>query len=174
VLTKCLKEIRQTGQTKEHIMIAAMTGVRLQTLCNYAITNGLAGLNFALGIPGTVGGGIMMNAGTASGQIANVLEAVTVLMPTGATQTVTKQRLKFSYRHLALNMQPSHNNANQPVLIDGAFALSPSDPQKLKAEAQEIIKWRKQKQPVGIPAPDAFLKTPQQAKQRVSLLIWPD
>lgn len=170
VLTKCLKEITQTGRTKEHIMITAMTGVRLQTLCNYAITHGLAGLNFALGIPGTVGGGIMMNAGTAYGQIANVLEAVTVLMPTGATKTVTKQGLKFSYRHLALNMQPNHNNANQPVLIDGAFALLPSNPQKLKVEAQEIIKWRKQNHPVGIPSAGCFFKNPATGKTAGELI----
>ena len=56
-----------------------MAGVRMQTLCRFALEHGLAGLNFAQGIPGTVGGGIMMNAGTADGWIENVLEAVTVL-----------------------------------------------------------------------------------------------
>jgi len=170
VLTKCLKGIKQIDKTKENIIIAAMTGVRLQTLCNYAITNGLAGMNFALGIPGTVGGGIMMNAGTAYGRIENVLEAVTVLMPTGATKTITKQKLKFSYRHLALNMQPNHNSAGQPVIIDGSFALQPSDPQKLKAEAKEIIKWRKQKHPVGIPSAGCFFKNPATGKTAGELI----
>jgi len=170
VLTKCLKEITQTNKTKENIIIAAMTGVRLQTLCNYAINSGLAGLNFALGIPGTVGGAIMMNAGTASGWIENVLEAVTVLMPTGETKTIAKQGLKFSYRHLALNTQPNHIYADQPVLIDGSFALYPSDPHKLKAEAKEIIKSRKQNQPIDIPSAGCFFKNPETGKTAGELI----
>lgn len=160
VLTKCLKQIKPIDQTKRKTVITAMTGVRLRTLCNYAINHGLAGMNFALGIPGTVGGAIMMNAGTRYGRIEKVLEAVTVLMPNGETQRIPKRKLKFSYRHLALDLQFNSDGTHQPVIIDGVFALRPSDPQKIKAEAQEITRWRKQKHPLGIPSAGCFFKNP--------------
>jgi UDP-N-acetylmuramate dehydrogenase len=169
-LTKCLKQIKQTDRTKRKSIIVAMTGIRLQTLCNYAINHGLSGLNFALGIPGTVGGAIMMNAGTLYGQIENVLQAVTILMPTGETQTIPKQKLKFSYRHLALNLRSKNNSAEPPVIINGSFALRPSDPQKLKTEAKKIIKWRKQKHPLSIPSAGCFFKNPATGKTAGELI----
>jgi len=170
VLTKCLQEITQTGTVKQNVIVTAMAGVRLQTLCNYAIDHGLAGLNFAIGIPGTVGGGIMMNAGAAGSWIGNVLESVTVLLPSGQTKTIAKQQLKFSYRHLSLNMQPNHVYSDQPVIIDGSFCLHPSDPQKLKTEAQEIIKLRKQKHPVSTPSAGCFFKNPASGKPAGELI----
>lgn len=170
VLTKCLKEISQSNKVKEGIIVTAMTGVRLQTLCNYAIAHGLAGMNFALGIPGTVGGAIMMNAGTANGWIENVLEAVTVLLPTGQTKTITKQGFNFSYRRLSMNMQNNHAFAGHTVIIDGAFCLQPADPQKLKTEAQEIIESRKQKHPLSVPSAGCFFKNPAAGKTAGQLI----
>lgn len=170
VLTKCLKEISRNGEVKNNIIVTAMTGVRLQTLCNYAIAHGLAGMNFALGIPGTVGGAIMMNAGTADGWIENVLETVTVLLPTGQTKTIAKQGLKFSYRHLSLNMQNNHAYAGRTVIVDGTFCLQPADPQKLKTEAAEIIKSRKQKHPLSVPSAGCFFKNPASGKTAGELI----
>lgn len=170
VLTKCLKEISQSDKQADGVIVTAMAGVRLQTLCNYAIVHGLAGMNFALGIPGTVGGGIMMNAGTAGGWMQNVLEAVAVLMPTGRIKTIAKQELEFSYRRLTLNIKQNHGPKNQPVIIDGSFCLQPSDPQRLKAEAKEIIKTRKQKHPLNVPSAGCFFKNPAAGKTAGELI----
>ncbi len=68
VLTKCLNKISGLDSGDDTTIICAMAGARLQALCKFAIESGLEGMNFAIGIPGTVGGGIMMNAGTAAGQ----------------------------------------------------------------------------------------------------------
>jgi UDP-N-acetylmuramate dehydrogenase len=147
-----------------------MAGVRMQVLCRFALEHGLAGLNFALGIPGTVGGGIMMNAGTAYSWIENVLEAVTVLLPNGQIQEITRDRLKFSYRNLSLNMGLNQEFQAHPVIIDGSFCLHPADPVKLKAEAKKILKMRIKRQPIGYPSAGCFFKNPADGKTAGQLI----
>ena len=73
----------------------------ITTLCSYALKQGLKGMNFALGIPGTVGGGIIMNAGTSHGSMEKVLESIDVLLPTGDTRRIKKESLNFEYRKLS-------------------------------------------------------------------------
>jgi len=170
VLTKCLKAITKTGKESEEVLVTAMAGVRMQALCRYAIEHGLAGMSFALGIPGTVGGGIMMNAGTAHGWIANVLDAITVLLPNGQIQEITRELLKFSYRNLAWNMELNQKYQALPVILDGSFCLQPSDPQKLKAQAEDILKTRRLKQPNGYPSAGCFFKNPPYGKTAGELI----
>jgi UDP-N-acetylmuramate dehydrogenase len=75
-----------------------MAGAPLSRLCRFAIKNGLAGMNFALGIPGTVGGGIVANAGTWLGNIGDVVKEVKMMLPDGEIRTITREKLRFSYR----------------------------------------------------------------------------
>ena len=70
-----LNTISMTGP----VQISAMAGARLNALCRYATDKGLSGMNFALGIPGTVGGAILMNAGTSHGTISNVLDRIRII-----------------------------------------------------------------------------------------------
>lgn len=169
-LTECLQAITKTDNEKEKVVVTAMAGVRMQALCRFTLEHGLAGLNFALGIPGTVGGGIMMNAGTAYSWIENVLEAVTVLLPNGQIQEITRDRLKFSYRNLSLNMGLNQEFLAHPVIIDGSFCLHPADPVKLKAEAQKILKMRIKRQPIGYPSAGCFFKNPADGKTAGQLI----
>ncbi len=169
-LTECLQAITKTDNEKEKVVVTAMAGVRMQALCRFALEHGLAGLNFALGIPGTVGGGIMMNAGTAYSWIENVLEAVTVLLPNGQIQEITRDRLKFSYRNLSFNMGLNQEFQAHPVIIDGSFCLHPADPVKLKAEAQKILKMRIKRQPIGYPSAGCFFKNPADGKTAGQLI----
>lgn len=169
-LTQCLQAITKTDNKKEEVVVTAMAGVRMQALCRFALEHGLAGLNFALGIPGTVGGGIMMNAGTADGWIENVLEAVTVLLPNGQIQKITRDRLNFSYRNLTLNMELNQDFQAHPVIIDGSFCLHRKDPVKLKAEAQKILRRRMQRQPIGYPSAGCFFKNPPDGKTAGQLI----
>ncbi|MBU0988183.1 MAG: UDP-N-acetylmuramate dehydrogenase [Proteobacteria bacterium] len=160
VLTKCLKKISHTQKTAKKIIVAAMAGARIQALCRYAIDHGLAGLNFALGIPGTVGGGIVMNAGTSYGWMESVLNAVTVLLPTGETRKIPRERLEFSYRRLSWDLGEDQAYRDQAVVVEGFFCLEPSDPQKLKQAAAQILTARRQSQPLDLPNAGCFFKNP--------------
>ena len=119
VLTKCLNTLFQTGMEADGPIVSASASVRMRSLCAYALKQGLEGMNFALGIPGTVGGGIMMNAGTSHGTMENVLESITVLMPTGRTRKIRREQLDFSCRSLSWNNELTDGHRAQTVIIDG-------------------------------------------------------
>ncbi|MBU4287855.1 MAG: FAD-binding protein, partial [Proteobacteria bacterium] len=117
VLTKCLKSITKKGMGRDGIIVTALAGARMQALCSFAIKNGLKGMNFAIGIPGTVGGGIMMNAGTAYGSIKGVLDSIKILLPAGHTKIIMRENLNFDYRKLSLKDEVKEVNQGQPVIL---------------------------------------------------------
>jgi UDP-N-acetylmuramate dehydrogenase len=160
VLTKCLKKIDQTDTNTDGVIVTAMAGANLKTLCSYALKQGLEGMNFALGIPGTVGGGIMMNAGTSHGSMENVLKSINVLLPTGDTRRIKKEALDFDYRKLSWSPELTDGHRDQTVILDGRFCLCPSDSEALKKTAREIIRTRKKRQPIGLPSAGCFFKNP--------------
>jgi UDP-N-acetylmuramate dehydrogenase len=170
VLTKCLKTIDQTDAKADVVIITAMAGARLKTLCSYALKRGLEGMNFALGIPGTVGGGIMMNAGTFHGSMENVLESIDVLLPTGRTRSIKREDLDFTYRKLSWRPELTNGHRDQTLILGGSFCLCPSDPEKLKKAAREIVKTRKKNQPVGLPSAGCFFKNPISGKTAGQLI----
>lgn len=160
LLTKCLQTIVQTDIQPDIVVVTAMAGVRMRVLCAFALKQGLDGLNFALGIPGTVGGGIMMNAGTSHGSMENTLESIKVLLPTGHTKRIQKTQLDFAYRKLSWSHALTGWPCEQTVILDGRFCLCPSDPEKLKAAARKILKTRWKRQPMGHPSAGCFFKNP--------------
>jgi UDP-N-acetylmuramate dehydrogenase len=160
VLTKCLKKIDQTDTNTDGVIVTAMAGANLKTLCSYALKQGLEGMNFALGIPGTVGGGIMMNAGTSHGSMENVLKSINVLLPTGDTRRIKKEALDFDYRKLSWSPELTDGHRDQTVILDGRFCLCPSDSEAHKKTARKIIRTRKKRQPIGLPSAGCFFKNP--------------
>jgi len=160
ILKKCLNKISRTAEIEDGVVVTAEAGARLRALCRFAITSGLEGMNFALGIPGSVGGGIMMNAGTSHGWVENVLDSITVLHATGLTRKITRENLDFSYRSLSLPEKENQVSAGQPVILDGRFRLKPSDPVRLKEEAEAILKKREKNQPIDLPSAGCFFKNP--------------
>jgi UDP-N-acetylmuramate dehydrogenase len=170
VLTKCLNEISSSGGNGESVLIKAMAGVRTQTFCRYAIEEGLSGINFALGIPGTVGGAIIMNAGTSSGSISDVLDSVNVMLSTGEISGIKREDLGFSYRNLSWNKCSANLQREEPVIIDGCFRLIHSDPAKLKKEAGDILKKRRDNQPTGKASAGCFFKNPPSGKTAGQLI----
>ncbi len=170
VLTKCLKTIDQTDAKADGVIITAMAGARLKTLCSYALKRGLEGMNFALGIPGTVGGGIMMNAGTFHGSMENVLESIDVLLPTGRTRSIKREDLDFTYRKLSWRPELTNGHRDQTLILGGSFCLCPSDPEKLKKAARKIVKARNKNQPVGLPSAGCFFKNPISGKTAGQLI----
>jgi len=170
VLTKCLNHISTTGSRTGGVLVRAMAGARLHRLCAFAISANLKGMNFALGIPGTVGGAIMMNAGTAHGWIRDVLEEITLLTPSGETQTVSKGQLDFSYRKLSLKSSTANLAPGVPTIMDGQFFLYPSDGQQLQQEAEEILRKRRESQPTHLPSAGCFFKNPVSGKPAGELI----
>jgi UDP-N-acetylmuramate dehydrogenase len=161
VLTNCLKTIEQTGTHTDGVLVTAMAGANLTALCSYALKRGLKGMNFSLGIPGTVGGGIIMNAGTSHGSMDTVLRSIDVLLPTGQTFRIEREALDFAYRKLSWNPRLTDGHADQTIILNGRFSFCPSDPEKLKKAAREIIKARHRKQPFGLPSAGCFFKNPE-------------
>ena len=159
-LTTCLKKIEPIDTHTDGVMVRAMSGVNLKTLCSYALKQGLEGMNFALGIPGTVGGGIIMNAGTSYGSMENVLQSIDVLLPTGDTRRIKKEALNFEYRKVSWRPELTDGHRDQTVILEGRFGFYPTDPEALKRTAREIIRTRKKRQPIGWPSAGCFFKNP--------------
>ena len=160
VLTRCLKKIYLTAETKQHALITAMAGARLQALCRFATEHGLEGLNFAVGIPGTVGGAVIMNAGTKSGAMESVIESVKVMTLDARMLRIEKDRLNFSYRTLSWKPAVSDLGHMPPIVIDGRFRLIPSDPVRLASEARALLHRRQNEQPTSAPSAGCFFKNP--------------
>ena len=156
-LTRCRHPIRQTVLQQDRVIVSATAGARLQTVCRFAVRNGLAGLNFALGIPGTVGGAVIMNAGTRRGAVGEVLVSVDVLTASGAVETIESDRLDFDYRHLSWDKA---GFSERPVILGGCFCLHRGDPEALDAEATQILIERKAREPRRYPSAGCFFKNP--------------
>jgi len=170
LLTKCLNKIVFSGKEKEPVIVTAMAGVRTQTLCRFAIREGLSGMNFALGIPGTVGGAIMMNAGTSYGSVSDILDSVNVMISSGAMLKITKDDMTFSYRKLSWNKNLTDQYEEEPIIIDGCFRLCPSDQVLLKKEAARILKKRRENHPAEMPSAGCFFKNPHADKTAGQLI----
>ena len=158
-LGRCLKDIRTT-EVGSDIRLTAQTGVKLPSLCRYCIERGFAGLNFALGIPATVGGAIVMNAGTALGSMADVLVSIDCLQPDGRRVRFDRRELDFSYRCLSWKGSGPNDEGVIPLIVDGSFSLKPGDAKMLADEAEDILKLRAAKQPIDQPSAGCFFKNP--------------
>ncbi|MEA3232945.1 MAG: UDP-N-acetylmuramate dehydrogenase, partial [Thermodesulfobacteriota bacterium] len=159
-LTPYFKGITTIDHGPGNVRVRAKAGTRLQTLCRYAIEQGLAGMTFALGIPGSVGGAIAMNAGTADGCIGDVLETIMVLWATGRLQRLSRTDLNFGYRRLSLPTPEITTGQRQGVIIDGTFMFPRTDFRQLRVSVQKIKEERKQRQPVGVSSAGCFFKNP--------------
>jgi UDP-N-acetylmuramate dehydrogenase len=170
VLTKCLDKISRQDSHDDTAVICALAGARLQALCKFAIESGLEGMNFATGIPGTVGGGIRMNAGTAAGSMEDVLDSIVVLKPDGKSVPVRRSQLTFGYRCLDLKKVVPPVDLEKTIILEGHFKLRPSDPDQLKKEAQELRKIRRKMQPSNYASAGCIFKNPASGKTAGELI----
>lgn len=168
VLVQCSNDIVRTGGESDRISVTAMAGAKLKSLCRFALENSLAGMNFALGIPGTVGGAIVMNAGTPLGEIADVLDAIKVLRPTGEVRRFEKKDLTAGYRRFA--WPGSDADRERQIVLEGCFTLRPADRNLLLKEAAAIVENRKIKQPWQLPSAGSFFKNPASGKPAGELI----
>ena len=149
-----LNRARSTAFGPDHVR--AESGTSFSTLARHCISRGLAGLEWAVGIPGTVGGAVVGNAGAWGGDVASVLVEARVLGADGQVGVWPARRFDFSYRSSALKGAPGL----QAVVLEAAFALAPGDRQALEARVAEIAARRKASQPAGATCGSVFKNPP--------------
>ncbi|HIZ19736.1 MAG TPA: UDP-N-acetylmuramate dehydrogenase [Firmicutes bacterium] len=133
--------------------IRCPAGLPLKRLCRFARDHGLTGLEFAYGIPGTVGGAVYMNAGAYGGQMDDVLLEAEALYPDGSLRTVPRQEMALGYRRSVFMGQ-------EAVVVSAAVRLQPDDPAQINARMEEFLRRRREKQPLEYPSAGSFFKRP--------------
>ena len=136
--------------------IYAEAGVSLARLASFAQQNGLAGLEFASGIPGTVGGGLRMNAGAYGGELKDVVESVvTYYLPAQSLWELNNADCAFGYR------SSRFQKAGGFVLLSAVFRLEKGDEHEIAAKMQELNTRRRDKQPLDLPSAGSAFKRPE-------------
>ncbi len=131
-------------------------GVSLTKLCNFALENSLTGLEFAYGIPGSVGGAVFMNAGAYGGEIKDVISRADHVDKSGNIGSFEKEELQMSYRHSVYS--------DKEYYITGAlFVLQKGNKDEIKAKMDELIGKRFDKQPMDKPSAGSTFKRPEGA-----------
>ena len=151
VSTENLQGIRM-GETENTIYAEA--GVSLARVAQFAQQNGLAGLEFASGIPGSVGGGTLMNAGAYGGEMKDVIESVVVYyLPDQALCEVKGEDCGFAYRH-------SNFEQAMCAILGVVFKLTPDEPEAILARMNEMNEKRRKSQPLDMPSAGSAFKRP--------------
>ena len=148
-LKDCMEGMEQLDDT--HIRVAA--GVTMTRAAVFAANLGLGGLEFAHGIPGTVGGGVYMNAGAYGGEICQVCESVEVMDMQGNVSTFSCEQMEFSYRHSILE-------ENGGIVLSAVFALEPKPQEEIREKMAELMGKRKNSQPLDLPSAGSAFKRP--------------
>lgn len=131
-------------------LVQAEAGARLTKLVDFCVQNGLAGLEWAAGIPGTVGGGVIMNAGAHGGEISQHLVDVEVLRGEEIV-LVGKDRAQFAYRRSGLQ---------KDIVLSARFRLEPGNKEEILKRKSELIARRNATQPLNLPNSGSMFKNP--------------
>ena len=132
-------------------VITAGSGLLLAKIANFAMEHSLTGLEFAHGIPGTLGGAVTMNAGAYEGEMAQVVTSVTYLTARGEVETTDD--FGFSYRH-------SNFSDGSRLILRARLQLAPGDKGAIKAKMDDLMGRRKSKQPLEYPSGGSMFKRP--------------
>ena len=136
--------------------IYAEAGVSLAKLAGFAQQNGLTGLEFASGIPGSVGGGLMMNAGAYGGELKDAVESVVIhFLPEQAIYELSNEQCAFGYRSSFFQKMPGC------VIVSAVFRLQKGDPEEIAAKMRELNAKRREKQPLDLPSAGSAFKRPE-------------
>ena len=135
--------------------VTAEAGVPLARAAVFAQKQGLTGLEFAHGIPGSVGGAVCMNAGAYGGEMQQVVHSATVLFPDDGVRTLRGEELRFSYRHSLLTDRP------EAVVLRVVFQLTAGRPEEIRQKMEELMTRRKASQPLEYPSAGSTFKRPE-------------
>lgn len=152
-LVICLKDCLDGMERLPDTRIRVAAGVTMSRAAVFAANLGLSGLEFAHGIPGTVGGGVYMNAGAYGGEICQVCDRAMVMNRRGESRWLTREELDFSYRHSVLE-------TTGEIVLAAEFTLTPADPEAVKAKMKELIGRRTASQPLDLPSAGSAFKRP--------------
>ena len=142
------REVRREGDT-----LTAPAGMPLSVLCTAALRAGLTGLEFAYGIPGTVGGAVYMNAGAYGGEMKDVLASVRYLTADGQIVEAPAAELDLGYRHSVFE-------SNGGCILSASVRLAPGDPEAIAARMDDLMGRRRDKQPLDKPSAGSTFKRP--------------
>ena len=135
--------------------VTAEAGASLARTAVFAQQHGLTGLEFAHGIPGSVGGAVCMNAGAYGGEMRQVVHSAVVLFPEEGIRTLTGEELAFSYRHSLLTDRPD------AVVLRAVFALEAGEPAAIRGKMDDLMARRKASQPLEYPSAGSTFKRPE-------------
>ena len=140
-------------------VLLAPAGKKLSAVCAAACAAGLTGLEFAYGIPGSVGGAVYMNAGAYGGEMKDRLLWVEYLAPTGEIVRLQQEQLSLSYRHSRFMEEGMQGSC----IVRAAFGLQRGEKAAIQSEMDRILNQRRQKQPLEYPSAGSTFKRPQGA-----------
>jgi len=135
-------------------VVIKLNSENISKIAKDAAKTGLAGLEFASGIPGSLGGAVVMNAGAYGGEMSKVLKTVTSIDENGKLHVRKADECDFGYRH-SIFME------NHEVVIAADFELYHDDPEKIEERIAELTKQRVEKQPLSYPSAGSFFKRPE-------------
>jgi len=144
-----MNQVRTQGRC-----IIAQAGAAMAQVARIAWENGLTGMEFASGIPGTVGGGVIMNAGAYGGEMKQVVKAVEVLSPDGEFLNLDNETMEFGYRTSSIK-------GKGYVVTEVTFELAEGDPARIKETMDEFAARRREKQPLEYPSAGSTFKRPE-------------
>lgn len=135
-------------------MVRAQAGAKVSSLCNFCLEYSLTGMEFAFGIPGTVGGAAFMNAGAYGGEMKDVIMVVNHMNLDGERGSFQGSQLGFSYRHSAYT-------SSDLIITSVIFLLDSGNPDAIKTKMTDILNRRKAKQPLEFPSAGSTFKRPE-------------
>jgi len=149
----CLKDCLDGIERLDDNRIRVMSGVTMSRAAVFAAGLGLSGLEFAHGIPGTVGGGVYMNAGAYGGEICQVLESAQIMDISGRIRNRTCEELDFAYRHSALE-------GTSDILVSAIFLLEQKPVAQIRSRMKDLMAKRSASQPLDMPSAGSAFKRP--------------
>ncbi len=153
VIIDMVRGVNQLDIDEENGMITAQAGVMLSVLARRAQMTGLTGLEFAAGIPGSVGGALVMNAGAYGGEMKQVVRWARVLTREGQEVVVSAEDLDLSYRHSAIR-------PNGWIVLEAGFQLEKGDAAEIRETMDDLAVRRREKQPLEFPSAGSTFKRP--------------
>ena len=152
-LVICLKDSLEGMKQLDENRIWVAAGVTMSRAAVFAAGLGLSGLEFAHGIPGTVGGGVYMNAGAYGGEICQVCERVDVMDMQGNLSSYTGEQMQFSYRHSRLEDEDG-------IVLGAVFRLTARPEEEIRAQMADLMNRRRTSQPLDMPSAGSTFKRP--------------
>lgn len=143
-----------TAITREGNTLRCGAGASLIAVCRAAAENSLSGIEWGYGIPGSLGGGVYMNAGAYGGELRDVLTEVTFLDEAGEYRTLPAAELSLSYRHSIFEDRPG------TVIVGAVLTLTPGDPAAIRAAMEDYMSRRREKQPLEYGSAGSTFKRP--------------